>query len=104
LLIHTTAVNSQTILGKLLDWKPIAYLGTISYSIYVWQQPFLCFPMNGIETAVVRIAITLIIAALSYHWLEKPFIALGRRLTSRLKRSDKSTVLPLPQANVDHAK
>src|SRR5262249_49870075 len=27
--------------GRVLNWAPLAFVGTLSYSLYLWQQPFL---------------------------------------------------------------
>jgi len=33
--------HASSPVGRFLDWKPIAFLGTLSYSLYLWQMPFL---------------------------------------------------------------
>ncbi|MCU0239268.1 MAG: acyltransferase, partial [Pyrinomonadaceae bacterium] len=38
--IDWAVTNYQTIAGKALNSSPMIYLGGMSYSIYLWQQPF----------------------------------------------------------------
>jgi peptidoglycan/LPS O-acetylase OafA/YrhL len=63
--------------GRLLNWRPIVAVGVASYSLYLWQNPFLLgdagtplnrFPLNLVCTAVMATA--------SYFLIEKPCLAL----------------------------
>jgi peptidoglycan/LPS O-acetylase OafA/YrhL len=69
--------NSDGILGRVLNWRPIVYVGVLSYSIYLWQNAFLN-PEWGAWPAKLPINILLAfgIAAVSYHLVEKPFLRL----------------------------
>ena len=72
--------------GKLLSWKPVAWLGLISYGIYLWHlsvQYFIfdhgwVFGPSPAQRTVVSLAmvlgITIPIAAFSYYVIEKPFL------------------------------
>jgi peptidoglycan/LPS O-acetylase OafA/YrhL len=33
--------NQDSIVGRMLNWKPVAYAGVLSYSLYIWQTFFL---------------------------------------------------------------
>lgn len=65
-------------------WRPLLTLGRISYSIYL-LHPFVIglVPalVNPIITAIVWIAVTIVIALATERWVERPMIDLGRRLT-----------------------
>ncbi|HEY4131898.1 MAG TPA: acyltransferase, partial [Gemmatimonadaceae bacterium] len=59
--------------GRLLNWAPLAYVGTISYSLYLWQEPFLnrnrdltwtSFPLN--------ILLAFAFALGSFYLIERP--------------------------------
>ena len=80
-LIHRSVYCSGDWFGRVLNWKPVAFVGVLSYSLYLWQQLFLnrnsfawvnAFPQNlGFAVA----------AALgSYFLLEKPLLRLRHRL------------------------
>jgi peptidoglycan/LPS O-acetylase OafA/YrhL len=80
-LIHRSVVFYDSPVGRVLNWKPLAFLGTLSYSLYLWQQLFLnrysdtwtaAFPQNLILVVCA--------AAMSYFLLEKPLMRLRERL------------------------
>ncbi|MGB6978301.1 MAG: hypothetical protein WBD66_03785, partial [Candidatus Acidiferrales bacterium] len=67
--------------GRILNWKPIAFVGVLSYSLYVWQQPFLDRHSTAWVNAFPQNLIFGVIAALgSYLLLEKPLLKLRHRL------------------------
>jgi peptidoglycan/LPS O-acetylase OafA/YrhL len=78
LLVATSA--NATVISKILDWKPIAFLGTISYSLYIWQQPFYYMKFMTAGSRFSAAAILLLIAVSSHYFLERPFIRLGAKL------------------------
>jgi peptidoglycan/LPS O-acetylase OafA/YrhL len=70
--------------GRFLNWKPVAFVGVLSYSLYLWQEPFLnrlsdhplCwFPVNLLCAGAAALA--------SYYFIEKPFLGLRRRVEQR---------------------
>jgi peptidoglycan/LPS O-acetylase OafA/YrhL len=81
-------VGSIGIQGRM---RPLEYLGKISYGLYVYHQ--MCIWMadrilrggSGVLHSVLReilaLAITILVAALSYALFEKPFLSLKRRFT-----------------------
>jgi peptidoglycan/LPS O-acetylase OafA/YrhL len=80
-LIHRSIYNSRDRIGRILNWKPITFLGAFSYSLYLWQQLFLnrnssawinAFPQNLGFAAVAAFG--------SYFLLERPLLRLRRRL------------------------
>ena len=81
ILIHRSVHRSRDSLGRLLNWRPIASVGVLSYSLYLWQQLFLdrkseswinAFPQNLLFAVGA--------ALLSYFLLEKPVERLRHRL------------------------
>jgi len=70
-----------------LELKPVRWVGVRSYGIYLWHWPIymvtrpgLDVPLEGLPLFAVRIAITLLVADLSYRYVETPIRrgALGR--------------------------
>lgn len=60
------------------------YLGTISYSVYLFQEPVLraLHPLLAIDATLYLLgvlAVLIAVASAVYHWVERPFIALGHR-------------------------
>jgi peptidoglycan/LPS O-acetylase OafA/YrhL len=64
-----------------LSWKPVAFVGALSYSLYVWQQIFLNRYLDRPYTAFpLNMALTVACAVLSFYAVERPFLALRERL------------------------
>jgi peptidoglycan/LPS O-acetylase OafA/YrhL len=68
---------------KILDYRPLAFIGVTSYSIYLWQQLFCASPSTyGLNKSLffmnfpLWIVSALAAAFLSYHSIEKPFLRL----------------------------
>jgi len=63
--------------GILLNSPPLQFLGTLSYSWYLWHWPFLVlsiaiFPNVGVAGRVVAVMIALAVAAAAYRLVENP--------------------------------
>lgn len=60
---------------KVLNAGPLVWSGLLSYSLYLWQQPFLVFdgPLNFLS---FRIVATILAAYLSYRIIEQPALHL----------------------------
>ena len=84
------------IVGAILRSKFLQFVGSISYSLYLWQQLFLAEPAlyNGSPIPIVGIVI---MVALSIMLVEKPSIRLGQSISKRLV--NKSVFRP---AEADH--
>ena len=67
--------------------RPLLYLGTISYSLYLFHSIVIYgFGRVGdrrVVTLMVWIGATVIVSAITYRFVEKPAIALGRRRYGR---------------------
>ena len=85
LMLAGTVLNPKTILGNILEWRPVAWIGRISYSLYLWQQIFL-LPERGaqyldtIPKTALAFAMVFACAIASYHLIERPMIRVGHRL------------------------
>jgi peptidoglycan/LPS O-acetylase OafA/YrhL len=67
--------------GRWLNWAPIAWVGTISYSLYLWQEPMTSLTVQ--VPVIVKLLGALALAIASRYWIELPFLALRRRLMAR---------------------
>ena len=61
---------------SLLSFKPLRLLGVLSYSIYIWQQPFHYYVVKSGElfpfAGLLVLPIVLIVGALSFYGIENP--------------------------------
>jgi peptidoglycan/LPS O-acetylase OafA/YrhL len=84
-----------------LNWRPVVYLGTLSYSLYLWQQPFMApgtawpgpFPSNLVAAFGCALA--------SFYLIERPALRLRARMESARRRThpslDLSRAAPEPR-------
>ena len=63
----------------LLGWRPLRWVGERSYGIYLWHwpvfmvtRPGLDVPLDGPELLVLRLVVTVLLAHLSYRYVEQP--------------------------------
>lgn len=62
----------QTPIGGVLNSAPLVWIGTLSYSIYLWQQLFVFRKLP----VLVELAAILACAVASYYLVEQPFLKL----------------------------
>jgi peptidoglycan/LPS O-acetylase OafA/YrhL len=80
-LIHRSVYFPRDRIGRILNWRPVAFVGLLSYSLYLWQQLFLNHNSSAWVNAFPENFVFAIAAALSsYFLLEKPLLKLRRRL------------------------
>lgn len=79
------------LLRKLLESRPFQFVGSISYSLYLWQQLFLAAPNHYLAMDAPPVWLLPIVAWLSLVVIERPFIALAHRLSEKILRSGKDT-------------
>jgi peptidoglycan/LPS O-acetylase OafA/YrhL len=71
---------SQGPVSRFLHWRPLVVMGTLSYSIYLWQQPFLNHYNAGWACRWPTNLCLAMVAALASHVLvEAPFLRLKER-------------------------
>lgn len=73
--------SPHTWAGQVLNWRPMVWVGTMSYSLYLWQEPFLYFHADTWATRFpVNLILSFVAAWLSYRLIEKPFLKLREKL------------------------
>ena len=71
-----------------LKFAPLVWIGRISYGLYLWHWSvrWFVYPKNGLPASVVQplivVVLSLLLPALSYHFVEKPFLRLKKRFSS----------------------
>jgi peptidoglycan/LPS O-acetylase OafA/YrhL len=78
-LVIATSVHPQRLaLGTALSFRPLCFLGIISYGLYLWHWPVdlvLDADRTGLDgwlLFAVQTAVAIGIAVVSYRWLERP--------------------------------
>lgn len=100
-LLVATMLHPQSWLTRALEWRPLRYLGRISFSLYLWQQ-FFFVPVHPPSAGdwrshwIICWAATLAIAALSYHLVEAPTIRAGHRFAMRYTTAPSERRRPEP--------
>lgn len=87
---------------RVLAWRPLAWVGLVSYAVFLWHNPVIAmisrlgWVHGGTQIGraflyvTIALAITIPIAALSYYYVERPFLSLkevsnlGARVSSYL--------------------
>jgi peptidoglycan/LPS O-acetylase OafA/YrhL len=95
-LIAVVAHPRARVGTRLLGWRPLCWVGERSYGIYLWHwpvymvtRPDLDVPLDGPKLLALRLAVTVLLAHLSYRYVEQPVRhgALGRAWR-RLRHAD----------------
>ena len=99
-LIDGAARGFTGVSGRVLELKPLLYLGQISYGLYVFHPLMISlarwgfnrvdqpYPENPAVMFVFLVAGTIAIAALSWHFYEKPLNDLKRRFDFRFATTE----------------
>ncbi|MDP2340159.1 MAG: acyltransferase family protein [Deltaproteobacteria bacterium] len=87
------AGGSGTPVATVLGSRPFSWLGERSYSLYLWHWPVLAITREWMLSTTraqcyLLIAISMALAALSYHWIEQP-----ARRSQRLGSSARNSLL-----------
>jgi peptidoglycan/LPS O-acetylase OafA/YrhL len=74
-VIHPATHLSRGLLG----WRPLRWIGLRSYGIYLWHwpvfmltRPQLDVPIDGLPLLALRLVVTIMLADLSYRYVETP--------------------------------
>ena len=63
------------IIGRFVSNRVFVWFGLISYSLYLWQQPFTNFKLNSFEVSFPQnIALSIMVAFISYSLIERVFV------------------------------
>lgn len=95
-VLTVVAAHPASRTGRWLSVRPLRWLGTRSYSVYLWHWPVIvltgaqgAFPLPEPAALVVRLGATAVLAEASYRWVERPWRtgAAQRAIRARLARS-----------------
>ena len=84
LIVIISSGKQHTLMSRLLSFKPVVFIGKISYSLYLWHFPVLVLttPVSEIGNpniifVVLRVILTFVLATASYVFVETPIRKLG---------------------------
>lgn len=81
-----SAGNTSPLLARCLRFKPLVFIGLISYSLYLWHWPLIAYlhylhiPMGGM-VAVIVAGLSVLLAWLSWRFVEVPMRRSGALLS-----------------------
>jgi peptidoglycan/LPS O-acetylase OafA/YrhL len=81
-LILSLVSGHATQFGRMLSGPWLVYLGTISYSVYLWHYPIARVLRDQLDPTItfgIVTALSIAIAALSWEYVEKPLKTFRRR-------------------------
>ena len=87
-LLLGTVLHERWMVSRFLDHPWMRAIGRISYGLYVWQAIFLVpgwTHASALQRPPWNLALAALVAAASYLVLEKPCMAIGHRLSERLR-------------------
>jgi peptidoglycan/LPS O-acetylase OafA/YrhL len=90
-------VDSASHAARILSFRPLSYLGEISYGLYVYHLPLWYFlgweaSSHSVKKSLLGFAATVIVAAASWHWFEAPINSLKRKFSYRVDTFEKKVV------------
>ena len=72
-------VDERSAITRILSFRPLVYLGKISYGVYIWHYPIILLmtDFNSVDATpawwfLVEAAVVLAVASFSYHFVEQP--------------------------------
>ncbi|MGB7986351.1 MAG: acyltransferase family protein [Terracidiphilus sp.] len=91
----------SSLVGKVLSWRPVVFIGLISYSLYLWHWPVIVMHTMGLSINLndllpqrlaamvpafrfdmwMEIALSFTLAVLSWRFVERPFRARPLRIS-----------------------
>lgn len=102
-LIIGAGESGSSLIGKILSWRPIVFIGLISYSLYLWHWPVIVLQQMGVFVGasaitsqrvaallpkhrldmILEVVLSLVLGILSWRFVERPFRSGPLRLSGR---------------------
>lgn len=77
-LIASVTHPEEGVIGKAFSFKPLCWVGLVSYGLYLWHWPVFVFAnesrlhVKGIPLLALQLMITFAVAAASFYLIERP--------------------------------
>lgn len=92
--------KETSILSRLLGTRPVVFIGTISYGLYLFHprvEDFVDqFHMNKLAAFVTFFVGSFLVCAVSFYAVERPIIRFGKSIANQLRGGRQSTQLQVP--------
>lgn len=98
LILSCSETSGRT--ARLFSFRPLSYLGVISYGLYVYHLPIwylmgFDWSYHSLHRTIIGLFATIIVAAASWHFFESPINSLKRRFSYRVAPREVLSELPL---------
>jgi len=94
LIMLYLVTRSGTLLHRALEARWLVWVGRISYGLYLWHVPIASkvggWPLPGPVRPVVGLALAFAVAAVSYRWIERPFLRRKAKLQGAVAAAAKA--------------
>jgi peptidoglycan/LPS O-acetylase OafA/YrhL len=86
-LFHLMVRHPQLLVARFLNWRPLCFVGTLSYSLYLLHQVvinvvYLNLPAPEVVRAALSLAVSVLLAIAVWRYVEKPCAKLRGRLSA----------------------
>ncbi len=93
--------------ARVLARAPIAYIGRISYGMYLWHYPITVIvgragTKDSATAMAIVTALTIPVASASFFLVERPFLRLKDRFRSTSSSPPSDAALPVPAGSGGH--
>jgi peptidoglycan/LPS O-acetylase OafA/YrhL len=102
IMLIGTVGNPRSHLSTFLEWKPLKWMGRLSYGMYLWQQLFLS-PVQDRSRVLGRLQVwpynivcVFLFTVASYYLLERRLIRVGHRLATPVSAGRPDAVAQSP--------
>ena len=97
LIVAIPSLAPTSLMTRALELRPLTWVGRRSYGIYIWQQlvftPTTATLSHKVLVFPLRLVAVLLVAEISFRFLERPLLARGRAIADRFA--------PAPEPNRD---
>ena len=105
IMLIGTVGNPRSYLSTFLEWKPLKWMGRLSYGMYLWQQMFLSpvhdrsLVLGRLQVWPYNIVCVFLFTVVSYYFLERRLIRVGHRLANPVSagRQDAAAQSPIAE-------
>ncbi len=91
ILLLDVVLNPHSMSKRLMSGRWLIGLGTISYGVYLWHHPIYrvlqMLGLNEIQVFLVGSLLALLVATISYHFLESPILRQKKRFSVSVNES-----------------